>query len=138
MVPSSSMEPTLHCAKPSPGCRGLTADHVTIAVGKPVKRGDIIVFDTPPKAAMECGEGSLSVKRIIGLPGDTVREDVGHFFSIAAGRPLDSRHFEGQWTVQAGGYFVVGDNRSESCDSRVWGGVPRHDIIGPVVKIVRG
>ena len=49
--PSSAMEPTLHCAQPGSGCRGTTADHMIVDVGKPVKRGDIIVFQTPKAAA---------------------------------------------------------------------------------------
>jgi len=147
-VPSSSMEPTLHCGGDLPGCLGTVADHVTIAVGKPVKRGDIIVFKTPPQAAMACGEGGTFVKRVVGLPGETVSEDGQGFISVngkrlaepyvsARARALDSRNFNGQWKVPAGDYFVIGDNLSASCDSRAWGGVPRGNIIGPVVKIIR-
>ena len=143
------MEPTLHCAKPGTGCRGAVEDHVLVQPGKTFGRGDIIIFQTPPKAAVMCGEGGLFVKRIIGLPGETVSEDDSGFFSVdgkrlaepqisAHVRALDSYHFHEQWKVPAGDYFTIGDNLSESCDSRSWGSVPRRNIIGPVVRIVRG
>ena len=149
-VPSSSMEPTLHCAKPIPGCGGRAADHVTIAVGKPVKRGDIIVFDTPHAALAACGAGGTFIKRIVGLPGETVSEDGHSFITVngkrlnepyvsARARALEYFHFvHHRWKVPAGDYFVLGDNRSQSCDSRFWGGVPSKNIVGPVVKITRG
>jgi signal peptidase I len=148
-VPSSSMEPTLHCALPGYGCHGATADHVLAQVGKAVKRGDIIVFHTPHAAAYYCGEGGTFIKRVIGLPGETVSEDGQGFISIngtrlaepyvsAKARSLDTGHRNKSWKVTAGDYFVLGDNRSQSCDSRLWGGVPSGNIVGPVVKIVRG
>src|SRR3954447_3273327 len=148
-VPSSSMEPALHCALPGAGCHGATADHVLAQVGKPVKRGDIIVFQTPPKAANACGEGGTFFKRIVGLAGETVREDGQGFISVngkrlsepyvsAKARNLDTGHRNQHWKVPAGDYFVLGDNRSESCDSRMWGGVPGRYVVGPVVKIIRG
>ena len=143
------MEPTLHCAKPGFGCHGSAEDHVLVQPGKAVKRGDLIIFQTPPAAATTCGEGGLFVKRIVGMPGETVSEDDHGFISIdgkrlaeryvpAKARELDNGHFHQHWTVPVGDYFVLGDNRSMSCDSRNWGGLPRRDIIGPVVKILRG
>src|SRR5437868_14132775 len=79
--PSSAMEPTLHCGQPLPGCRGTTADRMIVDVGKPVKRGDIIVFQTPKAATRVCGEGGIFVKRIVGLAGETVSEDGQGFIS---------------------------------------------------------
>jgi signal peptidase I len=148
-VPSSSMEPTLHCGRPNPGCLSAAADRVDVATGKPVKRGDIIVFQTPKSAVAACGEGGRFIKRVVGLPGDTVAEDGHGFVSVngkrlaepyvsTSDRALDTAHLNQHWTVPAGDYFVLGDNRSESCDSRQWGGVPSKNIVGPVVKISRG
>ena len=147
-VPSSSMEPTLNCAQPTPGCLGTTADHVLAQVGKPVERGDIVVFNAPHAAANACGEAGTFIKRVVGLPGETVGEDSQGFISIdgerlsepyvsAAARRQDI-HTGQNWKVPAGDYFVLGDNRPQSCDSRSWGGVPSNEIIGPVVKIIRG
>ena len=81
-IPSSSMEPTLHCAKAraraarraSATACSRTASSTTSANPK---RGEIIVFNTPPLARIRCGEGGTFVKRLIGLPGETVSEDDG-------------------------------------------------------------
>jgi signal peptidase I len=142
-IPSSSMEPTLHCAKPGAWCEAdhndrILVDRLAYDFESP-KRGQIVVFAAPP-AASECGDGdagSTFVKRLIGLPGDTVAERNG-FISID-GKPLSERyvefrdHMSGTWQVPAGHYFFMGDDRIHSCDSRVWGSVPRHDLIGPVL-----
>jgi signal peptidase I len=84
-VPSSSMEPTLHCAKPARGCLARFSDRV-IAVRivyrfRDPHRGEIAVFHAPAAAAT-CGErGSLIfIKRVIGQPGDTVSERNGVVF----------------------------------------------------------
>lgn len=155
-IPSSAMEPTLHCAKPAPGCLG-TADDVAVARlngAARVKRSDIIVFQAPREAAMKCGEGGTFVKRIVGLPGETVREDDHGFIWIrSAGakkfsklsepylstvnRLDDSANFGKVWHVPQGQYFTMGDHRANSCDSRAWGSVPARDIVGPVLKIIR-
>jgi signal peptidase I len=147
-MPSSSMEPTIHCAKPAPGCRGKTDDLVVVLPGKAVYRGAVLVFRAPREAAMECGEGGVFVKRLIGLPGETVHEDDKGFIDIdgkrlaepyvsVPSRLADSGHFGGTWHVAKGGYFVLGDNRAASCDSRTWGSVPSRNIIGPVERIMR-
>lgn len=148
-VPSSAMEPTIDCAKPAMGCLGAADDRVVVQPGKKIERGDIIVFNTPPKTAAECGASGIFVKRLIGLPGETVQKDHRGFIAIdgrrlaepyvsRASRLGDTEHFGRTWHVPKGEYFVLGDNRWESCDSRAWGSVPAHDVIGPVVKILRG
>src|SRR4029453_8675987 len=75
-IPSSSMEPTLHCAKPATGCEARFSDRVLanrlIYRFRDPKRGEIIVFETPPAARARCGAGGTFVKRLIGLPGDLV------------------------------------------------------------------
>ncbi|MHB8471016.1 MAG: signal peptidase I [Gaiellaceae bacterium] len=155
-IPSSSMEPTLHCAKPAPGCEGSYSDRVLanrfIYRFRDPKRGEIIVFKTPPAAAVQCGEGGTFVKRLIGLPGETVKEDdrgyiwielphTAEFFKlnepyIQASRRLDDvqhgNNVGKQWVVPEGYYFFMGDNRGASCDSRKWGPVPRKNLIGEV------
>ena len=155
-IPSSSMEPNLNCAKgpANPGCLGDSSDRVLacricLDFGRNPSRGDIVVFNTPSEAALKCGEGGTFVKRVIGLPGDTVHEDDKGFISIkkpntpefvklkesyipAQSRLADSQHFGQTWTVPAGSYFMMGDNRAQSCDSRTWGGVPRNKLIGIV------
>lgn len=158
-VPSAAMEPTIHCARPAPGCLGKTDDRIVVKYGGAVRRRTIVVFNTPPRAAAECGEGGIFVKRVIGLPGEAVKEDGKGVVWIrrahSAGwvkleEPYISKAehgFDAQlhpeyrgkvWSVPRREYFVMGDNRSASCDSRAWGPVPAKDIIGPVVKILRG
>ena len=151
-IPSSSMEPTLHCARPGLGCEAGFSDRVLACrfcfwFWKP-KRGDILVFKTPPKAAIACGAGGTFVKRLIGLPGDMVYEDRNaHIWIngkelkepyIEAKRRLEDKqrnsdYLKARWYVDKGHYFFMGDNRGESCDSRRWGEVPRGNLIGKVI-----
>src|SRR5207237_8876321 len=81
-IPASSMEPTLHCARPGSECEAHFSDRVLACrfcyrFWSP-KRGDIIVFHTPPLADARCGAGGTFVKRLIGLPGDRWEERGGY------------------------------------------------------------
>jgi signal peptidase I len=156
-IPSSSMEPGLDCARPGVGCLGSTDDRV-LALRleydfESPQRGQVVVFKAPAAASTACspGDGGTTfVKRLIGLPGERVHEDEEGFISIrkpGSGkwvrlkepyvprqeRLADRKDFDRTWHVPAGHYFMLGDNRGESCDSRSWGPVPRASLIGPVV-----
>ena len=144
-IPSSSMEPTLHCAKPGPYCLGsindrVIANRLAYRFGAP-RRGQIVVFRAPA-AAERCGSGSggsIFVKRLVGMPGDRVMQR-GDYVYID-GRRLREPYVRPElrddrtqaWVVPAGHYFFLGDDRAHSCDSRTWGPVPRSSLLGPVV-----
>ena len=110
------------------------------------QRGDIVVFQPPD--GYEQG-GVPFIKRVIGLPGDTVTLDNGHVYITPAGgnrtrldEPYIVKQFDGslaetlprdaqftsEWTVPEDEYFVMGDNRPDSQDSRVFGPID-HDLI---------
>ena len=104
------------------------------------KRGDIVVFNTPPRALTACGTGGVYVKRLIGLPGDTWAEKDGYVY--INGKKLDEPYISPEFRdhfsfpaqkIPPGHYFMMGDNRGGSCDSRRWGTVPRDNLIGKVV-----
>jgi signal peptidase I len=98
-------------------------------------RQDIVIFKAPPVAVRTCGKSGI-VDRVIGLPGETVSEQTGRV-SID-GKPLREPYVKAgyrdtrtaAWLVPKGQYFLIGDNRKGSCDSRAWGSVPKQNIIG--------
>jgi signal peptidase I len=150
-IPSPSMEPTLHCARPEFGCEGDSSDRVLanrfIYHFRDPRRGEIVVFHAPKLATREC-TGGIFVKRIIGLPGEVWAERDG--YTYIDGRRLSEPYIQrGRRDMQTKTlldipptgtlnripkdmYLMEGDNRAHSCDSRVWGLVPRSAIIGKV------
>lgn len=95
------------------------------------ERGDVIVFLWPVDPEQNF------VKRVIGLPGDHIKIDRGTV--RVNGEPLDEPYVEHRTrqslaarTVDPDSYFVLGDNRAQSDDSRHWGDVPRKNVIGEV------
>jgi signal peptidase I len=97
------------------------------------RRGDVIAFDLP-------GTSDLVIKRVVGLAGDSI--GIADGVLVVNGKPLresfvdynltDATYF-GPVHVPAGRVFVLGDNRSDSIDSRTFGPVPADDIVGRVV-----
>ncbi len=92
------------------------------------QRGDVIVFISPDDPHRDF------IKRIIGLPGETVAVRNGQVFinGEALEEPYiyDAPRYEGEWTLESEEYFVLGDNRNNSRDSHAFGPLPRDKIIG--------
>ena len=150
-IPTGSMEPNL-----------LIGDHLIVnkmlfaptATGleravlpmRTVRRGDVVVFKFPGEPERDF------IKRVIGLPGDRLElrrkvmyingtpltEPYAHLSAPAseeAGVTGDLREFYGPVTVPAGQYFMMGDNRDNSEDSRYWGFLPAHYVKGRALFI---
>lgn len=124
-IPSESMQPLLN-----PRDR-VIALKVGYYFHSP-QRGDVICFHYPLDTKQ------IFVKRLIGVPGDTVEVRSG--YAIVNGMPLEEPYVKypggpdyGPVKVPDGEYFVLGDNRANSGDSRYWGFVPRKNITGRAV-----
>lgn len=132
-IPSDSMLPTLVV-----GDR-LVVEKVSYSFNPP-KTGDIIVFQ-PPQILQTRGysKDQAFIKRIIGLPGETI--DIKNGRVYLNDRPLPEDYIAdlpdypwgGPVQVPAGKYFVMGDNRNNSNDSHIWGFLPEQNIIGHAV-----
>lgn len=121
-VVGRSMEPTLE------NDQYLVIDKLGYRLHDP-QRGDIVVFRDPRS------DGRKLIKRVIGLPGETVAIRNGQVF--INGELLDEPYIprQGQYTLQAtdipmNEYFVLGDNRNNSSDSHNWGTLPSDNIVG--------
>jgi signal peptidase I len=130
-IPSGSMEPTLNI-----GDR-ILVDKLSYDLHA-VHRGDIVVFARPPHENLEAGVNDL-VKRVIGLPGETISAQNGSIY--INGKPLAEPWLpKGVTTgnfspvhIPKGDYFVMGDNRDFSEDSRFFGPISGSLIVGRVV-----
>ena len=162
-IPSASMEPTLVegdfilVNKFHYGLRLPVIGTKILPINDP-KRGDVMVF-IPPH------DPRYFIKRVVGLPGDVIVYQNKRLFvngdemdmSLVAALPainpereiydetlgevthkvqlLQRNSQEGTWTVPEGHYFMLGDNRDNSGDSRMWGYVPDHNIVGKAFAI---
>jgi signal peptidase I len=144
-IPSSAMEPTLRCGRPVPRCTEEANDRIVVDTGKfAPKRGDIVVFRAPELAAERCGFSGTYVKRVIALPGELFEERTGRGYvdGKMLGEPYVTPirrglHDHAPVTLRSGTYYVLGDNRSSSCDSRFWGPLSAKNLIEKVTEIHR-
>ena len=140
-IPSSSMVPTL-------GVYDRIVVQKAFFTWRDVREGDIVVFSQPPLDHCGGTQGGDLVKRVIALPGQTIYSSGNDIY--VDGRPLaesylphndplgppipdaSSRH---PYRVPPGDFYVLGDNRAISCDSRYWGPITGSSIIGKVVLV---
>lgn len=127
LIPSESMLPTLEI-----GDR-LLVDKIVFKF-RELEQTDIVVFAPPPEAQRGAGDDDL-IKRIVGLPGDTVEVKEGRVFVNK--KPLDEPYIAerlnyayGPVAVPEGYLFVMGDNRNYSFDSHAWGFLPLENLKG--------
>ncbi len=133
IVDGASMDPTFKTGD------YLIVDKLSYELGSP-KRNSVIVFKFPTEPSRDL------IKRVIGLPGDTITS-TGDTVTITntehpEGFVLDEKYLTHTptqsftITLKADEFFVMGDNRPESFDSRSWGVLPRKDILGrPLLRL---
>lgn len=151
-IPTGSMLPTLQINDK------LIIDKVSYRLHAP-QRGDIVVF-MPPNTAKICSQlvpgetvdpwqvdpnksevpeiKDAYIKRLIGLPGDKIQVKQGKVYinnqALSEQYIADAPNYElGPITVPQNSYLMLGDNRNNSCDSHMWGFVPKDRIIGRAV-----
>lgn len=134
-VNGQSMEPTMMSGE------YVLTDKVSYQTGMP-RRGDVVVFHAPEAAGCAAGTGCDFIKRVMALPGDTIMiKDESIYVN---GEQVQEPYLPPDFTTPAGAftrgereillgedeYFMVGDNRSYSSDSRAWGPVSKSAIVG--------
>jgi signal peptidase I len=137
-IPSASMTPTLGVYD------RILVQKAFFGPGD-VREGDIVVFGHPPRDDCPGPAGDL-VKRVIALPGQAIYSSGNSIYVNARrlaepylppddplGPPIASRQHP--YRVPAGEFYVLGDNRSDSCDSRFWGPIQGSSIVGQVVLL---
>jgi signal peptidase I len=132
-IAAPAMEPTLR-----PGDRILVPRWWYRVAGP--GRGDIVAFRTSASARRRCGTGGVYVQRVVGLPGERWSERRGAV--LIDGRPLEEPYVRRRDTMSHPGgrlgrrkYLLLGDNRSQTCDSRVFGPVDRDALLGRVLAV---
>lgn len=136
-IPSGSMERTLHGCSPNCNNDRILVNKLSYKIHA-IHRGDIVVFQAAgEKWLAAVGGPDDVVKRVIGLPGDTVKCCDANGRVEVNGKPLDERyvfednHLEfGPVTVPKGQLWVMGDHRSDSSDSRYNGTISQKSVIG--------
>ncbi len=143
-VASASMEPTLHCGG-GPGCLRLQPDQVLTDgieyLFRSPARGDIVILQ-PSSANSRCHDQAVLLKRIVAVGGEAFAYIHGSVF-------INGKHLRERYTmtrfwgrgnfgpirIPPNEFFVMGDNRSASCDSREFGPIPRSAILGRVILV---
>jgi signal peptidase I len=140
-IPSSSMVPTL-------GVYDRILVQKAFFTWHDVRAGDIVVFSHPPLDRCGGPQGGDLVKRIIALPGQTIYSSgnsiyingrllaepyLPHYDPL--GPPIPDASSQHPYRVPPGEFYVLGDNRAISCDSRYWGPIEGSSIIGKVVLV---
>ena len=138
-IPSSSMVPTL-------GVYDRILVQKAFFTWHDVREGDIVVFAHPPLDDCPGPQNDDLVKRVIALPGQTIYSSGNSIYvngkllaepylphDDPLGKPIASRQHP--YRVPPGEFYVLGDNRAISCDSRYWGPIEGSSIVGKVVLV---